>query len=188
MTPDLGLNKNEVRITDYNPDWKKEADRTISNILKHTGLQPEQVAHVGSTAIPGIKAKPIIDLAAAIPSLNEVDDSLISSLRRSGFLRLRVERQNEIVFARFRDSSYQVKTHFLHLTEADSDLWHDLIFFRDHLNAAPVARRQYEQLKLAYTARTSENISDYTSHKEQFVKSIYRLRKNGKRPGYGKSV
>jgi len=88
---------------------------------------------------------------------------------------LKVERPEEVVFAKFTDDTYQEKTHFLHLVAYNQGLWHDLLFFRNHLNENASEREAYQQLK--NDLKNSNGIEDYTASKETFVKRIYRKRK-----------
>ncbi|WP_053368051.1 GrpB family protein [Bacillus sp. FJAT-27245] len=173
----LGLESNEVRLVPYDPEWKNEFTKVKRELLQHTDLQGQRIEHIGSTAITGIHAKPIIDILVGIEDISSVSDTLLKGFRDAGFYRLRVERPNEIVFAKFRDSSYQIKTHFIHLVDFHGVLWNNLIFFRDYLNSNEEAKREYEKLKLEYTKQTSQGINEYTDHKEAFVKKIFELRK-----------
>lgn len=173
----LGLQSNEVRVVPYDSEWKKEFSKVKEDILHHTDLQPNQIEHIGSTSVNGIQAKPIIDILIGITDIEKVSDSLIKSLQNVGFYRLRVERPNEIVFAKFTDSSYQVKTHFIHLVNFNGELWNNLIFFRDYLNSNENAKREYEKLKLDFTRQSTQGVNEYTEHKEAFVKKIFELRK-----------
>ncbi|WP_059174074.1 GrpB family protein [Bacillus sp. FJAT-27445] len=172
----LGLESNEVRVVPYNPGWKQECAKVKEDLLQHTNLLDHQIEHIGSTAIIGIQAKPIIDILIGINDLSSVSDRLLNGLRNTGFYRLRLERTNEIVFAKFTDSTYQVKTHFIHLVDFNGELWNNLIFFRDYLNSNENAKKEYEDLKLNYIRQSSKGINEYTDHKEAFVKKVFSLR------------
>ncbi|WP_391122216.1 GrpB family protein [Psychrobacillus sp. L3] len=87
---------------------------------------------------------------------------------KMNFLRLKLERPSEIVFAKFRDDTFEVKIHFIHVVDYDKVLWRNLVFFRDYLNANENAREEYKRLK----------ITEYTDLKEPFMKSIFAKRTN----------
>jgi GrpB-like predicted nucleotidyltransferase (UPF0157 family) len=93
-------------------------------------------------------------------------------LRNIGFLRLKVQRPGEIIFARFTDETYMVKTHFIHLVEYQKELWKNLVFFRDYLNSNEDARLEYLKVKKEYLEKTSKGMIEYTEYKEKFVKRI----------------
>lgn len=169
---ELGLNPNEIRIEDYNIEWADEFKKVKQGLIDSTGLRGERIEHIGSTAVQGMKAKPIIDILVGIDDLNQVDKFLMKSFGKEGFLRLKVERPGEIVLAKFKDNTYQVKTHFIHLVEYQGELWNELILFRDCLNENEDARNQYLNIKEEFLKNKSEGILEYTNFKETFVKRI----------------
>ena len=173
----LGLKNNEVRLVEYSPKWRGEFERSKNLILAHTHIQENRIEHIGSTSIIGMSAKPIIDIVIGVDDLEKVDKTLFKELENAGFFRLKVNRPNEIVLAKFLDESYKVKTHFIHLVEYKKDLWHNLIFFRDYLNSNKEDREKYLDIKKKYVSKSSTGIIDYTNYKENFVKEIYKKRK-----------
>lgn len=173
----LGLQNNEVRLEAFNLEWKKEFRRVKSQIMALTGLSENRIEHIGSTAIEGMSSKPIIDIVIGVDELEQVDKSLFEGLKGAGFLRLKVKRPGEIVLAKFTDDTHQSKSHYIHLTEFNSELWRNLIFFRDYLNANPHVKNEYEKLKEDFAKRNSTGINEYTDHKEQFVKNVFSKRK-----------
>lgn len=168
----LGLKRDVVRIVEYTSEWHEEFIRVQKELVENTKLEENRIEHVGSTAIKGMAAKPILDLVVGVEDLRQVDKDLLQALQKTGFLRLKVERPGEIVLAKFTDDTYQEKTHFIHLVEYRKELWHNLIFFRDYLNSNVEARTQYQELKLAYLKNSSTGINEYTDFKEAFVKGI----------------
>lgn len=98
-------------------------------------------------------------------------------LKEAGFLKIKVERPNEIVLAKFNDDTYEEKTHFIHLVEYNKELWKNLIFFRNYLNSNETAREEYSELKMKFVGEKNGGINEYTSYKERFVKEIYEKRK-----------
>lgn len=172
----LGLKRDEVRLENYTPEWKEEFNRVKDQIIESTNLDETRIEHIGSTAIEGIAAKPILDILVGIDDIQEVDERIITGLRNIGFLRLKVDRPGEIVFAKFTDETYEEKTHFIHLVEYQKEIWRNLIFFRDYLNANELAKKQYLDIKLEYLKTSSQGINEYTNHKESFVQSIFGMR------------
>lgn len=173
----LGLENNEVRLVEYTTEWQKEFSRVKEQLLQATSLLPHQIEHVGSTAIQSMAAKPIVDMVVGIDSIESVDPQLFKELQSIGFLRLRVERPIEIVLAKFTDDTYAMKTHYIHLVEHGGNVWNNLIFFRDYLNANEEARQKYLAIKLEYLKTSSSGIQEYTEFKEAFVQEIFEKRK-----------
>ena len=123
-------------------------------------------------------AKPIIDILVGVDDIAKVDKAIFKGLQNIGFLRLRVERPGEIVFAMFTDETYEVKTHFIHMVDYDKELWKNQLFFRDYLNSNDEVRDEYRNIKLTSAKQEDVNINTYTDLKEPFVKSIFNKRTN----------
>jgi len=170
---ELGLKKDEVKIVPYNAQWKSEFERVKKLMLHVLNVNESQIEHIGSTAIKGMKAKPIIDILLGVENLQCIDRILEKALYSIGFYRLRVERENEVVFAKFADEGFETKTHFIHAVKFNGELWKNLIFFRDYLNENEEERKAYENVKEAYLQHCSTGINDYTNFKEEFVQRIF---------------
>ncbi|GEN50191.1 GrpB family protein [Alkalibacterium pelagium] len=173
---ELGLKRNEVKLVRHDPSWKQAFNEVRESLACHTKLNREQIEHIGSTAVEGIKAKPIIDILVGIDSLDSDISKLQDQLKQCGFYRLKVERPEEIVFARFTDATFGTKTHFIHLVEYKGNLWSDLIYFRDYLSTHSEAKEEYESIKTAFVNEKSEGIVEYTDHKESFVRKVQETR------------
>ncbi len=173
----LGLTRDEVKLVPYDVEWKSEFDLVKQEIRNHTNIDGDNIQHIGSTAIVGIMAKPILDIVVGIDDIRNVEEIIITGFKKAGFLRLSVERPSEVVFAKFADDTYEVKTHFVHLVEYDKELWNNLIFFKNYLNLNENVRREYLNLKLDYVQNNSSGIGQYTDHKEEFVKRIFAKRR-----------
>ena len=175
-TLQLGLKNDEVRLESYTPEWKDEFIKVKKELLKYTKLTDCRIEHIGSTAITGMSAKPLIDIVVGVDDLQEVDKPLLKSFSKAGFLWLRVERPGEMVLAKFSDDTYKEKTHFIHLVDYQKELWNNLIFFRDHLNSNEDERKQYLEIKLDYLKASSTGVNEYTDFKEGFVKEFFAKR------------
>ncbi|MFD2177457.1 GrpB family protein [Veronia pacifica] len=141
-----------------------------------TGIAEECIQHIGSTAIQGITAKPIIDIAIGIDSLNDINDKLTSQLKTLGFIPMpRQMMEGRFILAKYTDDTCQVKTHYIHFVELEGSAWSDLLFFRDHLNQNQQARAEYAAIK-QHAAEKYNHIEQYTDAKESFVKKIFSQR------------
>lgn len=174
----LGLLRDEVKIVSYTEEWEKEFLQIKEKLIKNTGLGNERIEHIGSTSIKNMPAKPIIDILIGIDDLALVNKRFIDALDTVGFKRLKVKRPSEIVFAKFEDDTFQIKTHYIHLVNFDGELWNNLIFFRDYLNTHEIARAEYLRVKKEYLNKKDTGIKEYTDYKESFVKEI--LTRRGK--------
>lgn len=171
------MRNDEVVLVTYDKAWAKEFEQAKEALLCVTNLLSEQIEHIGSTSIQGMRAKPIIDLLIGVEDLTCLEKAFFKNLSKVGFHRLRVERPDEIVCAKFTDDTFQTKTHFIHLVQYKGQKWQELLFFRDFLRANAEAKKQYEQLKLSFFETGLHGIAAYTDYKEGFVKSILAKRR-----------
>ena len=121
------------------------------------------IHHVGSTAVPGLAAKPVIDMLAGVSDL-EAARAAFEPLARAGYS-YRVHRPEAHAF-RKRDG-----TCHLHLTEPGSDLWRERLAFRDALRGSAELRREYEAWKLA-NASADGDPGPYRASKTAFVARV----------------
>ncbi|MFZ3422540.1 GrpB family protein [Vibrio harveyi] len=168
----LGLANHKVDVVKHDPAWRQEFARSRSELALVTEIPPTQIEHIGSTAILDMPAKPIIDIVLGIEHFPHFSPKLIDALKSVGFLCLKVEKQDEIVFAKFTDDSYQVKTHYLHLTQYQGQLWRDWIQFRDRLNGNAELRSEYLALKFSLVKQAEITIEKYTDAKTSLVRKV----------------
>ncbi|KGX92736.1 hypothetical protein N781_15625 [Pontibacillus halophilus JSM 076056 = DSM 19796] len=168
---ELGLARDEVRLQLHQSEWATEFMKVKRDLILVTGLPDERIEHVGSTSLADVKAKPIIDLLVGVDDYKD-SQSILQDLKQLGFLRLKVERPNEMVCARFKDEAYKVKTHYIHLTNYRGELWEQMIQFRNYLLQSREARKEYEAIKEAYVKDHAKGIAAYTEHKEPFIQRI----------------
>ncbi|MGG0642999.1 GrpB family protein [Sporosarcina gallistercoris] len=173
----LGLVQGEIHIVEHQVGWQEEFQKTRQAVHEATGLRFDQIEHIGSTSIKGIKAKPMIDIALGVDDIHMVSVELLRSLKSIQFYRLQVALENEVVLAKFLDNGkLDKKTHIIHLVKYEGQKWNDLLSFRDHLNASESLAKEYERLKLSYLSKGNGDMNDYTRFKEDFVRRIVESR------------
>ncbi len=162
-----------INVAAYDPDWPRrfDAERAeLERLLAPWLVQGVQaVHHIGSTSIPGISAKPIIDMMAGIRDLDEAR-AAIPVLEEYGYEHA-PHRPTAHWFHKPRSRRLAEQTHALHLTEPDSDLWVERLTFRDALRADPALRDEYQALKLRL-AGAHEDVRAYTADKREFVARV----------------
>lgn len=127
----------------YDPDWPRRFETERARLEEV--LAPWLVAgvhHIGSTAVPGLTAKPVIDMMAGIRDLNEAR-AAFEPLQALGY-EYREHRPEAHLF--------WTPTHGVHLTEPGSDLWRERLAFRDGLRANPELAAEYAEWKLRHAA------------------------------------
>ncbi len=172
----LGLKHGEVALYPHQKEWKTEAQKTICSLKEILGDIIVDIAHVGSTSVPTIKAKPIIDIAVAVDSFDRVL-TLEENLRKAGFYYLPDIHEWQLLFASgsYYDGTAELQTHFIHVVKTASPEWRDYINFRDYLIANPEIAKEYEALKESLVLLPDMNREKYTSSKHDFI--IETLRK-----------
>ena len=133
-----------VGVVDYDPRWPLLFAAEKTRIL--SALTPLQVnvEHVGSTAVPGLAAKPVIDILLGL-RMAELTDVRLDALRLIGYGYVRA-RRGRLCLYRGRPRS-----HFVHVVETGGSDWQEKLLFRDYLRAHPQNARRYGDLKRALT-------------------------------------
>src|SRR5699024_12516210 len=100
---EIGLKRGEIKVQPYNVKWVGEYQRKKEEILEVTSIRKSHIEHIGSTSIKDMMAKPIIDIVIGVNDITNIDRNVFRGIKKTGFLRLKVERPNEIVLAKFTD-------------------------------------------------------------------------------------
>jgi GrpB-like predicted nucleotidyltransferase (UPF0157 family) len=164
----IGSPRNTVSLRLYNPNWKHLFEQEKNEILETVGQYVIDIQHIGSTSIEGLDAKPIIDIALAVGSFDEID-KIASALKPLGYARLKVKIEGKTVFAKDTEMG---RTHSLHLELHKCVHWVEHIAFRDYLRSNPKAVDSYKQLKHSLALRYSDDVKSYTEGKKEFVDDI----------------
>jgi GrpB-like predicted nucleotidyltransferase (UPF0157 family) len=161
-----------VHLVDYDPSWPRqfEAEREqLLGVLRPWIAGP--VEHVGSTAIPRLSAKPIIDIMVAVRSL--VDSR--PAIDALTVLSYRYFPHRADVMHWFCKPSPSVRTHHLHLVPFQSPLWRERLLFRDYLRIHPETAAEYDALKRRLARDHGSDREAYTDAKGPFVQRVLAL-------------
>ena len=165
----VGLKPRTVKLFSHIIEWEKNYLKEKELLESVIGSQIIDIQHVGSTSVKGLKAKPIIDIAIAIESL-EQGLKLLQKLKSVGY-----EYKGDAgVPGRhfFVKGTMKYKTHYLHICELNNDVWLSLILFRDCLRNNKKVLKQYEKLKEELASAFSDNREEYHNGKRKFIDSI----------------
>ncbi len=185
----LGLKRGVVKLYDHEKEWEIEARNTISRLRQILGNVIKDIQHVGSTSIPSIKAKPIIDIALAVDDFEDIL-AFEEELRANGFFYRpdpQVPIKNQLLFAcgSVYEGTGDLQTHFIHVVRTNSMDWINYINFRDYLNSSPLIAKEYEKLKVSLALQDCGR-EKYLSGKHDFI--VYTLRKALVNSYLGKTV
>ena len=158
-----------ITVLNYDPEWplKYERERkAIAKILDGNGIS---IYHIGSTSVPGLAAKPIIDMMAVVRSLEKVDDA------RGKFSELGYEYLGEFGIAgrRYFRKGGDERTHQIHIFQADD--WNNIerhLAFRDYMRTHEKERAEYAEIKTALAQRFPYDIDGYCDGKDAFVREM----------------
>ena len=165
----LGLKKGIVQLSDYNSLWTDEFEKEKSILQEALGDYVLEIEHIGSTAIPGMKAKPIIDILLATNSLDDVD-SFSPFLNDLGYVyRENASDEVHLVFAKGFEES---RTHYLHIATLNSLIWKNDRYFRDTLQNDAELAKEYEDLKISLANQYSDDRTKYTEGKKVFIEKV----------------
>lgn len=158
-----------IEIFPADPAWARRFER--ERALLQAAIAPwltGGIHHVGSTAVPGLAAKPVIDILAGVESL----EASRASFERLEELEYRYAPYRADEMHWFCKPSPAHRTHHLHLVPTDSTRYRDELAFRDALRADEQLARSYERLKRALASEHREDREAYTEGKAPFVAGV----------------
>jgi GrpB-like predicted nucleotidyltransferase (UPF0157 family) len=170
-----------IELVSYDPAWPDMFQAEAGRIRRALGERALRIEHVGSTAVPGLAAKPVIDIQVSVPSLGEIAtyEEELSSL---GYRHVALD-DFDHEYPYFRRPAEGASTHHVHLCETRSYLEAKHIAFRDYLRANPEVAERYVQLKKSlagrHHGRTLESRQRYSLGKTEFVESVIRCADKG---------
>jgi GrpB-like predicted nucleotidyltransferase (UPF0157 family) len=170
MTDSLGLESGVVRLVEYDPRWPELFAAEQQRIRDHCGTLALRLEHVGGTSIPGMCAKPVLDIAAGRPRDASIEN-YVAALTRAGY----EHRGERGVPGRHFFRRGQPRAYHLHMVEEGGPLWRDYLAFRDYLRTDAEAARQFADLKRVLAARFARDREAYLDAKSVHVQEIFRL-------------
>ena len=154
-----------IEIADYDPEWPKQFAAEKERLL---AAAPDAVIeHVGSTAVPGLGAKPIIDMMLGVGIL---DDVPIEGFRRLGYDHVT---QYDHIFPE-RRFFVQPEVFHLHCVELTTGFWRRHLLFRDCLRDHPEHARAYHELKVRLAREHADDRQAYNAAKTDFIQDAVR--------------
>jgi GrpB-like predicted nucleotidyltransferase (UPF0157 family) len=170
--PALGLPYGEVRLAaGASTEWARAYERIAAAIREALGDAASGVAHVGSTAVPGLPAKPIIDIAVGMRPGETAVAPLRARLEPRGFIyRGDLGSQGGVLFV-LETAPWRRIAH-VHVVEYGDESWVRYLAFRDRLRRDPDARDSYARLKRTLAERLPGDRAAYTAGKDELVSAL----------------
>lgn len=160
-----------VVLSPHNPSWASWAEEEISALSALLVNIDKKISHIGSTAIPGIMAKPTIDILVEIPADTD-RDAIRRIMESAGYICMAVSEKRMSFNKGYTPEGYAERVFHIHF-HATGD--NDEIYFRDYLISHPDVAKEYELLKLSLLPRLKHDRDAYTEAKTNFIKSINAL-------------
>ena len=158
----------EVRIVACDPAWPERFREEAARIASVFGGELLSIHHIGSTSMPGMRAKPIIDIMPVVRDISKVE-TFNEGMIAHGYTPMG---EYGIAGRRYFIKEPDVRTHQVHSYEPDNPevKWH--LDFRDYLMAHEDEARQYAELKIGLAERYRYDIENYTEGKAAFIKGV----------------
>lgn len=160
-----------IALSPYDPAWSTGFDAERERLTAICPGQLIAIEHIGSTAVPGMAAKPVIDLMGGVESM-AVADALLEPLCDAGYITsagFNAAIGERRWLMRWEEGR---RTHHLHLLVPDSAEWRDRVAFRDLLRASEDLASQYLQLKVKLAAQHPSDREAYTDAKSEFIREV----------------
>lgn len=176
----IGLKRGTVKLVPHNSKWEELFEKEKQLFKKTFGDTILAIEHIGSTAIPGISAKPIIDINIGVESLD------VAQSMKEKFEKLGYEHRPFVPGKTKDDLKWQElyvkgpeekRTHYVHVTILGNNYWKNDLLFRDFLRKNSERAKQYAELKEQLAEKYADNRETYTKNKEQFISETLEMAK-----------
>ncbi|MEX2033393.1 MAG: GrpB family protein [Candidatus Colwellbacteria bacterium] len=171
----VGLKRGTVKLVPHNKKWTGIFEKEKKLFQKTFGDTIIAIEHIGSTAIPGIPAKPVIDMNVGVKSL-QVARRMKGKLEEIGY-----EHRPFVPDHTKSDLKWQElyvkgpearRTHYVHVSVYGGNYWKNDLLFRDYLRKHPIVAKQYANLKRGLAKDFADDRGSYTATKEKFIRDL----------------
>ena len=158
-----------IEVVDYDQDWPRQYGEERERIGAAIGDVTLAIEHVGGTAVPGLPAKPVIDLMVGVEDIERAGPA-VAGLINLGYEYI-PELESQLPDRRyFRKGSPE--THHVHMVPVSSDYWAEHLLFRDYLRSHPQAAEEYGKLKRGLAGRHRLDRDAYRAGKVPFIDTV----------------
>jgi GrpB-like predicted nucleotidyltransferase (UPF0157 family) len=166
----IGLEPGVVRLVPHDESWQRLFEEERERLETAVGEFVLDIQHVGSTSIPGIPAKPIIDMGVAVRNWEEAAVCIVP-IEQLGY----VYRGENGIPRRHFFGKGDPRSYNLHMNEVGSRDWQNQILFRDYLRQHPETAAEYAALKMRLARQYERNRDSYLAEKAPFIEEVLRL-------------
>ena len=162
-----GVEERAIVVVPYRQEWPETFRLHRERIAAALGRAAIGIDHIGSTAVPGLDAKPIIDVLVVVTD-SAAEDSYLPAMENCGYV-LRVREPDFEEHRMFRTPELDVHVHVLSRGSPEIERY---LRFRDALRATPFLRARYQELKRSLAAQGPQDMNAYARAKSEFVEAI----------------
>src|SRR3989344_4219475 len=175
MAKIIGLKRRTVSLVPHNNKWFWLFEAEKKRLQKILGKDAIAIEHIGSTSVPGLAAKPVIDISVGLADFKR-GRAIIKEMTKAGYAyRPNWGRLDQhILFAKGNDKS---RTHYLHFIKFKGITWKKDILFRDYLRSHPATAKQYGKLKYKLAKFYPNDRGSYTKAKTAFITTVLKRAK-----------
>ena len=163
----LGLKRGTVVLAEYSPSWGEAFREERAVLARALASVPCEIEHFGSTAVPGLRAKPILDIAIGIEAPHPIE-GCIPAIEETGYV-YRGEDADAGSHLFVRGPEDEVRTHHLHVVRLGESNWERWLTFRDYLRGNADARETYAVEKARLASLHKDDREAYTAGKSQVI-------------------
>ena len=164
----LGLRRGTVAVEPHKAEWEIIAQRTIARLREILQNAVIDAQHIGSTAVRGICAKPIIDIVVGVSDFDGIL-ALNGVLAENGFIFRGQDHPEQYLYV-CGDSDF--RTHHIHVVIHDSEAWNNYVDMRDYLNCHRDDAQAYSELKASLAKQYPGDRETYTAMKGEMIREI----------------
>ena len=166
----LRLKRGTVQLEPHDKYLDKTATQTIETLKSILGDDAIDIQHIGSTAIPAIKAKPIIDIVVGVTDFDRI---MLHNeqLQKEGIFYRGSDVEDQILYV-MGDMEKDIRTHHIHIVKWNGTEWKKYIHFRDYLNDNENMALQYQRVKEELESKYADNRGLYTKGKKDIIDII----------------
>ena len=170
----MALKRGIVELEDYNSNWEKEYLEEEQLLKKVLGSKRIEIHHIGSTSIPNLKAKPVIDILLVIENLDKINE-IEELLKPYDYENRGPQGVDDRFF--FAKGPEDARTHYIHFTTPNSNTYYNQLYFKKYLLDHPEYIKKYCDLKQELASKYANERKLYTQGKNDFIKNVINLAK-----------
>ena len=170
----IGLARGTVKLFPHSTEWEREGVRTVEELRALLPGIAIDAAHVGSTSIRAIPAKPIIDVAVTVYDFDSILEKCELLFERGYHYVPSASGESQLLFAKgsYYEGTGNLQTHFIHVVRVNSREWFDYLNFRSYLTEYREIAAKYAELKLRLARDHFADRESYTAAKSDFIRGV----------------